>query len=35
MAAVAAQPVFRLLGAKDLGRSDDYTKEKMPAVNDA
>jgi hypothetical protein len=33
MAAVAAQPVFRLLGAKDLGRSDDYKKEKMPAVN--
>jgi hypothetical protein len=33
MAAIAAQPVFRLLGAKDLGRSDDYTKEKMPDVN--
>jgi hypothetical protein len=33
MAAVAAQPVFRLLGAKGLGVSDDYTKEKMPAVN--
>jgi lysophospholipase L1-like esterase len=33
MAAVAAQPVFRLLGAKDLGRSDDYRTEKMPAVN--
>jgi (4-O-methyl)-D-glucuronate---lignin esterase len=33
MATVAAQPVFRLLGAKDLGRSDDYTAEKMPAVN--
>jgi hypothetical protein len=33
MAAVAAGPVFRLLGAKDLGVSDDYTKEKMPAVN--
>jgi hypothetical protein len=33
MAAVAAQPVFRLLGAKDLGRSDDYRSEKMPAVN--
>jgi hypothetical protein len=33
MAAVAAGPVFRLLGAKDLGTSDDYTKEKMPAVN--
>jgi len=33
MAAVAAGPVFRLLGAKDLGTSDDYSKEKMPAVN--
>jgi (4-O-methyl)-D-glucuronate---lignin esterase len=33
MAAVAAQPVFRLLGAKDLGVSDDYMKEQMPAVN--
>jgi len=33
MAAIAAQPVFRLLGAKDLGRSDDYMTEKMPAVN--
>jgi lysophospholipase L1-like esterase len=33
MAAVAAGPVFRLLGAKDLGTSDDYHKEKMPAVN--
>ena len=33
MAAVAAQPVFRLLGAKDLGVSDDYTTEKMPPVN--
>ncbi len=33
MAAIAAQPVFRLLGAKDLGRSDDYRTEKMPAVN--
>ena len=32
MAAVAAQPVFRLLGAKGLGVSDDYMKEKMPAV---
>ena len=25
--------MFRLLGAKDLGVSDDYMKEKMPAVN--
>ncbi len=33
MAAIAAQPVFRLLGAKDLGRSDDDKTEKMPAVN--
>ena len=33
MAAVAAQPAFRLLGAKDLGRSDDHMKEKMPPVN--
>jgi hypothetical protein len=33
MAAVAAGPVFRLLGARDLGTSDDYMKEKMPAVN--
>jgi hypothetical protein len=33
MAAVAAGSVFRLLGAKDLGTSDDYNKEKMPAVN--
>jgi hypothetical protein len=33
MAAVAAQPVFRLLGAKDLGRSDDYASQKMPPVN--
>jgi len=33
MAAIAAGPVFRLLGARDLGRSDDYATEKMPAVN--
>jgi len=33
MAAIAAGPVFRLLGAKDLGKSDDYMKEKMPSVN--
>lgn len=33
MATVAAGPVFRLLGAKDLGVSDDYKTEKMPAVN--
>jgi lysophospholipase L1-like esterase len=34
MAAVAAGPVFRLLGAKDLGVSDDYHTAKMPAVNE-
>src|SRR5437763_6208991 len=33
MAAVAAQPVFRLLGATGLGVSDDYQFEKMPPVN--
>src|SRR5262249_52405475 len=33
MAAIAAQPVFPLLGAKTLGRSGDYKTEKMPAVN--
>lgn len=33
MAAIAAQPVFRLLGARDLGRGDDYRTESMPAVN--
>src|SRR5690606_7109575 len=33
MAAVAAGPVYRLLGARDLGTSDDYMKEKMPPVN--
>jgi hypothetical protein len=33
MAAVAAGPVYRLLGAKDLGVSDDYKTEKMPAVH--
>ncbi|GAC1474666.1 MAG: hypothetical protein NVSMB9_25460 [Isosphaeraceae bacterium] len=34
MAAIAAQPVFRLLGARDLGRSDDPLNEKMPGVNE-
>jgi hypothetical protein len=34
MAAIAAQPAFRLLGARDLGRSDDYMSEKMPGVNE-
>jgi hypothetical protein len=33
MAAVAAGPVFRMLGARDLGTSDDYLKERMPPVN--
>jgi len=33
MAAVAAGPVFKLLGAKDLGVSNDYRTEKMPPVN--
>jgi hypothetical protein len=33
MAAVAAGPVFKLLGARDLGTSDDYRTEKMPPVN--
>jgi len=33
MAAVAAGKVYKLLGAKDLGVSDDYHHEKMPAVN--
>jgi hypothetical protein len=33
MAAVAAGPVFRLLGAKDFGTGDDYKSPKMPPVN--
>jgi hypothetical protein len=33
MATVAAGVVFKLLGAKDLGVSNDYHTEKMPAVN--
>ena len=33
MATVAAGPVFRLLGAKDLGVSSDYKTAKMPAMN--
>ena len=33
MAAVAAQPVFRLLGARDLGVKEDYHTAQMPAVN--
>ncbi len=33
MATVAAEPVFRLLGAKDLGVTEDYRTAKMPPVN--
>jgi len=33
MATVAAGPVFRLLGAKDLGEKADYRTAKMPPVN--
>ncbi len=33
MATVAAGVAFKLLGAKDLGVSNDYLKEKMPPVN--
>jgi lysophospholipase L1-like esterase len=33
MATVAAGPVFRLLGANDLGVTDDYHSAKMPPIN--
>jgi hypothetical protein len=33
MATIAAGPVFRLLGARDLGVSDDYHTAKMPPIN--
>jgi hypothetical protein len=33
MATVAAGPVFRLLGARDIGVKDDYHTAKMPPVN--
>jgi hypothetical protein len=33
MAVVAAGAVFKLLGAKDIGVSNDYKSEKMPPVN--
>jgi hypothetical protein len=33
MATIAAGTVFKLLGAKDLGVSNDYMAEKMPPVN--
>jgi hypothetical protein len=32
MAAIAAPPVFRLPGAGDLGRADDYPSEKIAPV---
>jgi hypothetical protein len=33
MATVAAGPVFRLLGAQDVGEKEDYRTAKMPPVN--
>jgi hypothetical protein len=33
MATIAAQPVFKLLGAKGLGVSDDWRNEPMPPIN--
>ncbi len=33
MATVAAGPVFRLLGARDLGEKEDYRTARMPRVN--
>jgi hypothetical protein len=33
MATVAAGPVFRLLGARDIGEKEDYRTAKMPLVN--
>jgi hypothetical protein len=33
MATVAAQPAYRLFAAPTMGVSDDYNREKMPAVN--
>lgn len=33
MATVAAGPVFRLLGARDVGEKEDYRTSKMPPVN--
>jgi hypothetical protein len=33
MATIAAGAVYKLLGAKDLGVTNDYMKEKMPPVN--
>ncbi|HVI34010.1 acetylxylan esterase [Phenylobacterium sp.] len=33
MAAVAAQPAFRITGARDLGVTEDYRTTRMPPVN--
>jgi len=33
MATVAAGPVFRLLGVRDIGEKENYRTAKMPAVN--
>jgi hypothetical protein len=33
MATVAAGPVFRLLGVKDIGVTENYRTAQMPAVN--
>jgi len=33
MATVGAGPVFRLLGARDLGVKEDYRTAQMPPVN--
>ncbi len=33
MAAVAAGPVYRLLGARDLGVTESYRTARMPPVN--
>jgi hypothetical protein len=33
MATVAAGPVFRLLGARDIGEKEDHHTAKMPPVN--
>lgn len=33
MATVAAGPVFRLLGVRDIGVTEDYRTAKMPPVN--
>ena len=35
MATIAAGPAFRLLGARDLGTTDNYLTETMPAVNES